>query len=178
MDGQGTVERTSRHEDVGPMRWTLELESHRGRWRAAWTTDVKPDLPCGCEPWRAPWHVHHCHSVKRSGGRWGWHRSEQSAIACAEKVLRYWRHWFEMNRWWNEVERPRRAQERQAARSLRRQVLDEEPACRLCGKPSEEVDHIQPIVLGGSSARANLQALCSACHAKKTAAFNRGMQWR
>lgn len=82
------------------MRWTLELESDNGRWRAAWTTDDKPDIPCGCESSGPPWHGHHCHHVKRPGGGWGWHRSEQSAIACAEKVLRYWRTWFEMNRWW------------------------------------------------------------------------------
>jgi 5-methylcytosine-specific restriction endonuclease McrA len=166
-----------RVEEVGPMCWTLELQSDNGRWRAAWTTEDKPDLPCGCGSAGPPWHRHHCHQVDRPGGGWGWHRSEENAVACAEKVLRYWRTWFTMNRWWNEVERPRRDQERRAGNRLRRQVLQEEPSCRICGNPSNEVDHIWPIVLGGSSDRPNLQALCPECHSKKTAAFNRGIRW-
>lgn len=46
---------------------------------------------------------------------------------------------------------------------IRRQVLSEEPVCP-CGAPSVEVHHIIPVVLGGTSERDNLQALCKACH--------------
>lgn len=54
-------------------------------------------------------------------------------------------------------------------RRIREQVLAEEPFCRLCGAPSEEVDHIRPKANGGSDARENLQGLCRSCHRRKTA---------
>lgn len=57
---------------------------------------------------------------------------------------------------------------------LRKQVLKEEPLCRLCqraGKvvPSAEVDHTVPKAEGGTDARSNLQGLCKPCHKAKTA---------
>ncbi|HYZ13760.1 MAG TPA: HNH endonuclease signature motif containing protein [Actinomycetota bacterium] len=51
---------------------------------------------------------------------------------------------------------------------LRAQVLLEEPRCRSCGGPSTEVDHVLARANGGTDDRANLAALCSACHAAKT----------
>jgi 5-methylcytosine-specific restriction endonuclease McrA len=53
---------------------------------------------------------------------------------------------------------------------LRRRVLAEEPECRSCGQPSQQVDHILLVSLGGlPRARSNLQALCQPCHSVKTA---------
>lgn len=49
-------------------------------------------------------------------------------------------------------------------KSLRAQVLREEPCCRLCGAPSTVVDHIIPRAEGGGEARDNLRGLCDACH--------------
>lgn len=51
---------------------------------------------------------------------------------------------------------------------LRAQVLREEPFCRVCGRPSETVDHIIPKAWGGTDDRNNLQGLCKRCHNKKT----------
>ena len=50
---------------------------------------------------------------------------------------------------------------------LRRQVLNEEVYCRVCGAVATQVDHIIPIPEGDNS-RANLQALCKPCHSRKT----------
>ena len=58
---------------------------------------------------------------------------------------------------------------------IRLQVLAEEPLCRACQAQDRvtaaaEVDHITPLHLGGTDARANLQALCVGCHEAKTRA--------
>lgn len=45
-------------------------------------------------------------------------------------------------------------------------VLREEPACRSCGDPASEVDHIDGDVT--NNRRDNLQPLCGTCHKKKT----------
>lgn len=54
-------------------------------------------------------------------------------------------------------------------RRLRLMVLHEEPLCRMCSAPSQEVDHIQPLSRGGTNERENLQGLCRSCHSRKTA---------
>ena len=51
---------------------------------------------------------------------------------------------------------------------MRRLVLAEEPNCRSCGAPSQELDHIRPISSGGETERDNLQALCRPCHLSKS----------
>ena len=58
---------------------------------------------------------------------------------------------------------------------LRASVLAEEPLCRECQaqgtiEPATDVDHIRPHRgnLARFWARANLQALCHACHSRKT----------
>jgi len=49
-------------------------------------------------------------------------------------------------------------------------VLRRDPLCRACGHAiSTEVDHIVPKARGGTDEESNLQGLCSACHAAKTA---------
>ena len=56
-----------------------------------------------------------------------------------------------------------------AWQQLRAEVIAQEPICRVCRiAPSAEVDHILPLKRGGSNDRANLQALCHACHVTKT----------
>ena len=58
----------------------------------------------------------------------------------------------------------------------RREVLASHPLCRACGiEPATDVDHVVPlrevIERGGDPyARTNLEALCHACHSRKTAA--------
>ena len=57
---------------------------------------------------------------------------------------------------------------------LRLSILAGEPLCRMCearGKiePAKMVDHIHPLVDGGTHAVENLQPLCGWCHARKTA---------
>jgi len=51
----------------------------------------------------------------------------------------------------------------------RRQVLREEPLCRVCGAPAVDVDHVRPLRLGGGHELSNLQPLCRRHHAQKTA---------
>lgn len=72
------------------------------------------------------------------------------------------------------------AVKRESSRPWKRRrdrVLQREPLCRMCkaiGKVSEavEVDHIIPLVMGGSNDDANLQPLCHKHHAEKTAKEN------
>ena len=54
--------------------------------------------------------------------------------------------------------------------AARRAHLAREPRCRQCGAPATQVDHIIPLARGGPELDPrNLQALCRACHAAKTA---------
>ena len=54
-------------------------------------------------------------------------------------------------------------------RALRRQVLDEEPLCRVCRvRLSTISDHIVPLSRGGLTVRENLQGLCKECSGSKT----------
>ena len=55
-------------------------------------------------------------------------------------------------------------------RRLRLWVLARQPICAMpgCGKPAEHVDHVVPKAQGGSDDIENLQALCPACHSRKT----------
>lgn len=55
-----------------------------------------------------------------------------------------------------------------------KRFLQEHPLCVMCeakGRVSvaEEVDHIIPLFKGGADEWENLQGLCKACHAEKTA---------
>jgi 5-methylcytosine-specific restriction endonuclease McrA len=59
----------------------------------------------------------------------------------------------------------------QAWRTLRAQVLREEPWCRCgCGRPSLDVDHIKPRTTHPALAleRSNLRALSRECHGRVT----------
>ena len=57
---------------------------------------------------------------------------------------------------------------------LRKQVLREEPLCRVCQRegrvtPTTVADHIVPLSRGGRTERRNYQGLCDPCHDAKTA---------
>lgn len=76
-------------------------------------------------------------------------------------------------------ERPKQHQDKRkrgrAGQRDRRQVLAEEPFCRLCLERglyvgSDVVDHIVNLASGGSDERGNKQALCTPCHDAKTLA--------
>jgi 5-methylcytosine-specific restriction protein A len=52
--------------------------------------------------------------------------------------------------------------------------LKSQTVCKICGSKSTsnkplEVDHIIPIVRGGTNDKENLQAVCRSCHIRKTA---------
>lgn len=48
-------------------------------------------------------------------------------------------------------------------------ILARDPICKMCERrPSEAVDHIISKAKGGSDDAANLQGLCTRCHAAKT----------
>lgn len=56
-------------------------------------------------------------------------------------------------------------------RTFRAHYLAMHEQCVVCGAQATEVDHIQPIRLGGERFDIhNLQALCKGCHSRKTAA--------
>ncbi len=79
------------------------------------------------------------------------HKGKQHREDARERAKRYGRRW----------------------QRLRRAVLAAEPLCRACKERgrltvANEVDHIVPIVEGGTDERSNLQALCKSCHSAKT----------
>ncbi len=39
--------------------------------------------------------------------------------------------------------------------------------CWICGKPYEAVDHVKPLIVGGSHILANLRPICTSCNSKK-----------
>lgn len=56
---------------------------------------------------------------------------------------------------------------------LRRQVLDDDPLCRVCREQGRTtlataVDHIKPKAKGGTDAWDNLRPICDPCHRVKT----------
>lgn len=64
-----------------------------------------------------------------------------------------------------------------AWRELRARFLRAHPRCAACGEPATDVDHVVARVRGGADEWANLQALCHACHSRKTNAMDGG-GWR
>lgn len=77
--------------------------------------------------------------------------------------------------WALPVNRPDKRKRGRAGQRDRRQVLDEEPLCRICLAAdrttlSVVVDHIKRLADGGSDERSNKQGLCKPCHDAKSAA--------
>ena len=63
--------------------------------------------------------------------------------------------------------------------TVRRRILTANPLCVQCDargvvRAATEIDHIVPLSRGGPDDDSNRQALCSECHAAKTAAEARG----
>lgn len=54
-----------------------------------------------------------------------------------------------------------------AWRTMRAQVLAEEPTCRDCGAPSTDAGHIIPKAYGGTDDRNNLKGQCTPCNGKQ-----------
>jgi 5-methylcytosine-specific restriction endonuclease McrA len=44
-----------------------------------------------------------------------------------------------------------------------------DPLCTYCGDPANSIDHIVPIIKGGTSERENLTPACMDCNRKKRA---------
>ena len=66
--------------------------------------------------------------------------------------------------------------------AVRAQVLRDEPVCRECARlgltePATQVDHVVPLSVAPHLAyvRSNLQPVCTACHARKSASDRRRM---
>lgn len=58
-------------------------------------------------------------------------------------------------------------------RNLRKQAFTQYGrSCWTCGDIATEIDHILELDAGGSDSIENLQPLCKACHAVKTALYN------
>ena len=62
-----------------------------------------------------------------------------------------------------------RLRARQWAKVRARILTRDECSCHYCGAWADEVDHVQPIALGGSNDDANLVACCSYCNRSKGA---------
>jgi 5-methylcytosine-specific restriction endonuclease McrA len=43
--------------------------------------------------------------------------------------------------------------------------------CQCCGAPAAHVDHITPVLFGGTDDDRHLQALCAGCNLSKGAAY-------
>lgn len=63
-------------------------------------------------------------------------------------------------------------------RTLREQVLREEPSCRDCGGVSTEAGHIVPKAYGGEYTRANLKGQCRVCNLAQIASDRAALQER
>ena len=59
-------------------------------------------------------------------------------------------------------------------RRVRAAYLKRHPVCVVCGEQATEVDHIVPLVDGGTHKWDNLQAMCKTHHSQKTVAFDGG----
>ncbi|MDP9346365.1 MAG: HNH endonuclease [Actinomycetota bacterium] len=65
--------------------------------------------------------------------------------------------------------RPRNGSSRRW-RNIRARVLHRDRwTCQMCGARASHVDHIRPVLFGGSDDENNLQALCEACNLAKGA---------
>jgi 5-methylcytosine-specific restriction endonuclease McrA len=61
------------------------------------------------------------------------------------------------------------ATERRLSEILRQHVLERDRhACRACGQPGNQIDHINEVIEGDLNDLANLQVLCDRCHRNKT----------
>jgi len=72
---------------------------------------------------------------------------------------------------WPDKDRERRSHYTREARRAMNQYRRTHILCEQCGAPATDIDHIINLASGGAPADpANLQALCKACHQRKTSA--------
>ena len=113
---------------------------------------------------KAPCRSIGCPNTVRGGGYCEVHKDEEHKKDYDNRKLRYERD--------NDSKDRQRFYHSRKWQAIRLKVLQEHPVCQVinCLNPASEVDHITAIQDGGSMTdRANLQALCVSCHAKKTA---------
>jgi 5-methylcytosine-specific restriction endonuclease McrA len=145
-------------------RWrAANPEKHRAnddRWRAA-----NPDEARAA---RARWRAANPEKVKAKDARW--------SAANPEKVRASHARWSAANpekvRAWNHTKRARRlaAEGRFCAADVTRITKAQGGKCACCrNRRKLTVDHIVPLVRGGSNWPSNLQMLCKPCNSSKNA---------
>ena len=55
-------------------------------------------------------------------------------------------------------------------------TIDNPPPCHRCGKPSESVDHIVPVALGGTDELDNLRPACLSCNSRDGARLGNALK--
>jgi 5-methylcytosine-specific restriction endonuclease McrA len=66
--------------------------------------------------------------------------------------------------------KPRNGSTRQWRNTRARVLYRDNWTCQSCGAPATHVDHVQPVLSGGTDAEANLQALGERCNLVKGSA--------
>lgn len=133
------------------------------------------------------WHIANADSVRSKVARWKaenpGRRADLNAAyrhRNAAEIARKGREYHATHREQRDAYRKLHPEHDRAANARRRGVpLDEQARdyakilaldpCAYCGGPADEIDHIVPIVRGGTSEWGNLTAACKACNACKHA---------
>ena len=64
---------------------------------------------------------------------------------------------------------PRKGSTRRWRNTRARILYRDQWTCQCCGAPATHVDHVRPVLFGGTDDEANLQALCVNCNMAKGA---------
>ena len=88
-----------------------------------------------------------CPALAVRGGRCVQHQRERMYARPSPSAMGYDRNW----------------------QRIRARFLRQYPFCAMCGAEATDVDHVVPLRSGGTHDESNLQALCHACHGRKTA---------
>lgn len=110
-----------------------------------------PKIPTACQFPACPkvsWKGHYCTEHATSINK-----TNRETRETNDATLRESQEFYQSTRW----------------RKLRNWFIKQNPICLHCGRPAQEIDHIQPIRQGGSAMSVdNLQSLCTSCHAIKS----------
>ena len=71
--------------------------------------------------------------------------------------------------------KPRNGSTRQWRNTRARVLARDRWTCQLCGAVAHHVDHITPVLFGGSDDESNLQAFCADCNLAKGANPHSGL---